>query len=226
MKLTNIQAYIFDVDDTLYDESEYVAKAMKNVADYVEDKCKKKSKTVYNYCMELLEKEGRGHIFDNLIEKFGLDLQVAELVKVYRDTKSSLSLYPDAKELLDTLKKEGFKIGIITDGNAGVQNAKVEGLGLNDICDAIILTDLYKEDGKSLSKPDKRVYELCLEKLEVAPENAVYIGDNPLKDFVGAKKLGMKTVQICRDKGMFMQENAPSTEFEADYKVNSLIELK
>ena len=82
------------------------------------------------------------------------------------------------------------------------------------------------QDGeKKLSKPNEIVYETCLKELNVKSNEAVYIGDNPLKDFIGAKKIGMKTVRIIRDKGMFMKETAPSEEYKADITVKDLREL-
>ena len=146
-------------------------------------------------------------------------------MEIYRNTRPSLELYDDAKEVLDALKKEGKLIGIITDGNAAVQEAKVRLLGLFDIIDALILPDALVINGEThFTKPNPVVYEACLEKLGVKPEEAVYIGDNPLKDFVGARSLGMKTVQIQRKNGMF--ENCEVKEgYEADFVTESLIEL-
>ena len=149
-----------------------------------------------------------------------------KLVDIYRATRPSLHLYKDAAEVLNQLKKEGKLIGIITDGNATVQEAKVRLLGLFDIIDALILPDALVINGEThFTKPNPVVYEACLEKLGVKPEEAVYIGDNPLKDFVGAGKIGMKTVQILRDNGMFTDVKAPSKEYEADEIVKDLRDI-
>ena len=221
-----LKAYIFDLDDTLYEEETYVNSAFMSVCEYVSKKHNLDCNTLYEYCIQSIHSEGRGHTFDNLCNHFSINEDVKDLVRIYRDSKPSLEIYEDAKYLLNEIKKHNAKIGIITDGNAKVQDNKVRALGLYDIVDAVILTDEYKDGRESLSKPDERVYQMCLDKLGVKAEEAVYIGDNPLKDFLGAKKLGMKTVRIIREKGMFMKEKASSKEYEAENIIYSLKELQ
>ncbi|MCR4928375.1 MAG: HAD-IA family hydrolase [Lachnospiraceae bacterium] len=226
MKISDeIKAYIFDLDYTLFDEMQFFKAGMRDVGEYVCKKYNIPAKDVYEFCVDSVKKEGRGKTFNHLIERYSLDEDVKKLVEIYRNTRPSLELYDDAKEVLDALKKEGKLIGIITDGNAEVQEAKVRLLGLFDIIDALILPDALVIKGEThFTKPNPVVYEACLEKLGVKPEEAVYIGDNPLKDFVGARSLGMKTVQIERKNGMF--ENCEVKEgYEADFVTESLIEL-
>ena len=221
----NYKAYIFDLDDTLYDEESYVLEAFSKVCKYLSRKYNIEYEIMYKYCIDSVQKEGRGYTFDNLCKEYSIKEEVKELVRIYRECEPQLVLYEDAKCLLEVIKNNKAKIGIITDGNARVQGTKVRVLGLYEIADAVILTDEYKDGDHSLSKPDERVYQICLESLNVKPNEAIYIGDNILKDFLGAKKLGMKTVRIIRDKGMYMKEDAPSKEYEADYSVHSLKEL-
>ncbi|MNB88558.1 hypothetical protein D3C75_355750 [compost metagenome] len=51
----------------------------------------------------------------------------------------------------------------------------------------------------------------------------VYIGDNPLKDFVGIKPLWVRTIRVRR--GMFQDVEAENGKFEAEYEIDSLYEL-
>ena len=96
-----------------------------------------------------------------------------------------------AKEVLDALKKEGKLIGIITDGNAAVQEAKVRLLGLFDIIDALILPDALVINGEThFTKPNPVVYEACLEKLGVKPEECLYVGDGGSKELFAAREAG------------------------------------
>lgn len=224
-KFKDIKAYVFDLDDTLYDEEQYVSSAVSDVCRYVSKKYDKDYNELYEYCIHSIYEDGRGHTFDNLCEKYSLDEDVKRLVEIYRACNPNLVMYDDAKELIKYLKGNNKKIGIITDGNSDVQGNKAKALGLYEIAESVILTDNLHEGEQKLSKPNVIVYETCLKELNVSPNEAVYIGDNPLKDFVGAKKLGMKTVRIIREKGMFMKEDAPSEKYEADYTIFSLKEL-
>lgn len=226
--MTMIKAVLFDLDDTLYREMDFVEQAFLKAAEAMEKHLagkgnrgfKESAETLRTQMIELMEKEGRGEIFDRLIEKYDMDIPAAEFVKIYRETKPVLFLYPDGEALLEKLEKAHIKTGLITDGNAQVQQNKIQALGLDKRLDVTLAS---YEIG--LSKPDPGVYEYCLERLACKPGEAVYIGDNPLKDFIGARKLGMKTVRIIRPEGMHMRRTAQDG-YEADQVVNLLTEIE
>lgn len=225
MKPENVNTFIFDLDDTLYEEMQYVRAGMKNVSQYLSKKYGIECDKIYGSCMEILGRDGRGKVFNKICDDFELNEDVKALVNIYRGTKPKLTLYSDADRFLCALKEIGYKIGIITDGNANVQDAKVKGLNLDKIADAILLTDLIRDkNGFSLSKPAPEVYKECLRLLDSQATESVYIGDNPNKDFIGAKSLGMKTVRIIRETGMFA-DTLMSKEYEAGITIHSLEEL-
>lgn len=234
-----IKTVLFDLDDTLYRERDFVEQAFHHAAvffaGYLEEKRKKSREQKNNsedmpgretpealtdQMIELMEQEGRGEIFNRLCERYGADMPVQELVRIYRETNPVLSLYPDGEKLLLLLKEKGIKTGLVTDGNAEVQHRKIRALGLDKRLDVVLASyDL------GLSKPDPEVYAHCLRKLGCRPAEAVYIGDNPLKDFVGARELGMKTVRIVRPEGMHMRRRAKEG-YEADLTIHLLTELE
>ncbi len=218
--MKNYKAIIFDLDDTLYDEEEYVYAAFLNTAVCLSDRYQYCSKdALYKRMITLLDTSGRGKIFDEIIKEFNLPLSVSEVVSMYRNTLPKLSLYEDATIFLNTLSKAKIKTGLITDGCSLVQHNKVKALSLDKRLDFILVTDDFK-----LSKPDTKVYLKCLEGLSVNPGEAVYIGDNPKKDFIGAKEIGMETIRIIRPKGMHMKDSA-TPEYEADNTINLLTEI-
>lgn len=225
MKPEGVRAYIFDVDDTLYEEKQFVRAAMSDVSRYLSEKYDASFDEIYDFCMNSIESGHRGRTFNMLCEEFSFDEDVDKIVDIYRSCETKLDLYDDAEELIGKIKEEGLRIGVITDGFSKVQRSKVAGLGLFEIADAVIISyDYTDENGKPLCKPNTKVYEMCLEKLGVKPEESVYIGDNPLKDFVGARKLGMKTVHIKR-KGSMFENEVPEPGFEADFMIEKLTEL-
>lgn len=228
-----LRAVLFDLDDTLYRERDFVDQSFRSVAKamagYLSAKRKpgrgqglsgESEEELFGQMIELMEQEGRGEIFNRLCERYDVDIPVQELVKIYRETRPVLKLYPDGEELLSWLEDREIKTGLITDGNAAVQRNKIEALGLDRRLNVVLASyDL------GLRKPDKGVYVYCLEKLGCRPEEAVYIGDNPLKDFIGARKLGMKTVRIIRPEGLHMWREAKEG-YGADMTVHLLTELK
>ena len=86
-------------------------------------------------------------------------------------------------------------MGIITDGTATVQHNKVKTLDLDKLFDVIICTE---DIGIEYCKPSVVPFEIMLKLLDTEPHDAVYIGDNVLKDFFGPNTIGMKTVNVTR----------------------------
>ena len=102
-----------------------------------------------------------------------------------------------------------------------MQHNKIKGLGLEEIMDCIIVTDDYENAGK----PSVISYNMVMDMLQIdEPSRCIYIGDNPRKDFVGAREVGMHTVRIVRSKGMFMSLKAEQG-YDADVIVKNLKEL-
>lgn len=220
-----VKAVIFDLDDTLYNELDYVLQGFRNVAEYLAKEYSIDVDEVHEQMCGILKEQGRGKIFDSVCEIYHIDTPVKKLVEIYRATKPKLSFYPDAEEVISTLRKKNIGLGLITDGCSQVQHRKIDALCLSDLMDAVLATDdLGKdEEGKPYCKPNPKVYEVVLEKLQCKPQEAVYIGDNPQKDFIGAKALGMKTIRIVRKQGDHMQDKV-CEEYEADVTIQNLTE--
>lgn len=131
-----INTIIFDLDDTLYKELDFVYGAFKEVCIYLANKYNKDEKQLYKDILNTLEEHGRGKIFNIICEKYNMKEDIKELVKIYREAKPKISLYKDAKYILAYLKANNkieekyYNIGIITDGKASVQWNKIKLLGL------------------------------------------------------------------------------------------------
>ena len=152
------------------------------------------------------------------MKKLGLynEKLIPKLVEVYRTHKPNLFLYPEVSTVLSTLRKQGYKLGIITDGNVEVQRNKVDALTVKDFFDCMIFSDEY---GGERQKPDPRPYQKAMEELKVNAKETVYVGDNPYKDFVTAKKLGIFTVRIMRGRYKNIKLRK---EYESDYQIKNL----
>ncbi|NJE53900.1 TIGR02253 family HAD-type hydrolase [Thermococcus sp. 21S9] len=100
-------------------------------------------------------------------------------------------LFPDAVETIKALKTLGLHVGIITDSDNDYIESHLKALGIYDLFDSITTSE---EAG--YFKPHPRPFRLALEKAGVKPEEALYVGDNPGKDCVGAKNVGMLSVLL------------------------------
>lgn len=194
-----IKAVIFALDDTLYPERDYVESGFLEVARYLAHCFKELNEAeVYCHLMTLFQKGVRDNIFNLVLDVLNIPQNnglIHELVRIYQEHTPKITPFPDCLPNLIEFKEQEYSLGIITDGLAKVQKKKITALGLEDYFDSIIYTDDY---GRENRKPSQQPYRLSLEELRVSPDQAIYVGDNPTKDFGGAKAIGLYTTLISR----------------------------
>ncbi|MHB8105275.1 MAG: HAD family hydrolase [Dehalococcoidales bacterium] len=212
-----MKAALFDLDDTLYDAQQYFLGAYGAVSKYIAKKYNVSEQKVYDTSVELRRQKTGMYpfLFNDLLNLLHLDPGgVEDIVRIYNDYNGELKPYPDAIPTLQELKRKQYRLGILTDGNVARQKRKIEALGFKALFNAII----YARE--IASKPSALPYIEAAKRLDVKPADAVYIGDNPLLDFKGAKEAGLKTVRIRR--GEF--KNVPKNE-TIDFEIEKLDEL-
>lgn len=194
-------AIIFDLDDTLYPERAYAFSGFAAVAEAFADRLGDVREATAKM-RELFDTEHRRRVFDRFLDERGMfedrDL-VRRLIETYRAHSPAITLYPDADEALTRFSRT-HKIGLLTDGPAMQQRAKIDALKLRPRFDAIILTD---ELGPGFGKPHPKSFEMIAERLGVEPGRCVYVADNAAKDFVAPNALGWVTVRIHRAEGIY-----------------------
>jgi putative hydrolase of the HAD superfamily len=104
-----------------------------------------------------------------------------------------------------------------------VQQRKLTALGIGPLFDGVVFSD---ELGRDHWKPSTLPFELISERLGVKPEQAVYVGENSLKDFLGARQAGMRTIRVLGPAGFYTYESPPSVEHAADLEIDSLAHLE
>lgn len=98
-----------------------------------------------------------------------------------------------ARELLEYLKMMGFKAGIVANIWSGGMNPVLERLGIDGFFDTTVASiDI------GFQKPDLGIFNLAIERLRLAPEQAIMVEDNPRTDIQAAHELGMVTVRLMR----------------------------
>jgi len=218
-----IKVIIFDLDDTLYPEREFAMSGFKKVSRYLAKKYKLSFSAVFNILKNDFDAGIRGKNFNLLLKKLKLSQpELKNLINIYRNHKPEIKLYPDAKKILNFLKNRKFKIALISDGRTKTQKNKLKSLKINNVFNPIIVSDSF---GRKYRKPHQKTFLIALKKLGVKPQEAVYIADNPAKDFIAPKKLWMPTVRIKRPGGEY--ENVRfKKKNDAELIINNLVELK
>jgi putative hydrolase of the HAD superfamily len=100
-----------------------------------------------------------------------------------------VDLFPGALATVQRLKQAGVKLGMVTNGTASEQWAKIDRFGLREMFDAVVVEG---EFGRG--KPDREVFDHVLDTLGIEPRDAWMVGDNLEMDIAPARELGMHTV--------------------------------
>lgn len=85
----------------------------------------------------------------------------------------NLQMFPDALETILALKKENVRLGLVTNGAADVQRAKIARFDIAKLFDHVQI-----EGEHGFGKPDQRAYHCALNALSVAPEKTWMVGDH------------------------------------------------
>ena len=216
-----IKAVIFDLDDTLISEKEYIRSGFKVVSDKISSDFNLDAKYIYEIIYSEFEVDSK-NVFNRTLDKLEVEYEmeyIKELINTYRNHTPNIKLHDDAKYIIEKLYSKGIKLGIITDGYAITQRNKLNVLNIEKYFEHIIVTD---ELGREYWKPHKKSYELMKLKLNLGYEEMIYVGDNISKDFVTANKLCMHTVMINREDGVYS-----NLKLENEYKAKiEVMDLK
>ncbi len=219
-----LKAVIFDLDDTLYPESQFVLSGFNAVDKYLSDHDRCKEGQFAGTAWSLFERGLRGRIFDETLRLLGLEstaTTVRDLIEVYRSHHPVIAMFPDGSDCLEALSKR-FRLGVITDGPAACQRNKFQALFLAQWVDQVVYSD---ECGRDCWKPHPKPYKTIQERLGLEPFSLVYVGDNPAKDFRGARGVGWRSIRIRRP-GTLHFEVEPLPGYEPDLEFPSLKAMK
>lgn len=218
-----IKAVVFDLDDTLISEREYIDSGFRHISNMVSSRyCLDKEK-VYILMSSKFEEDSE-NVFNRTLDSLEVSYDkdyIRKLITLYREHLPKIKLYDDSKYILDYLYSNKIKLGMITDGYKIAQRNKIEVLNIESFFDYIVVTD---ELGREYWKPHPKPYEIIKEKLNVDYASIIYIGDNENKDFITANKLGIITVLVKRVDGIYFEEKV-SNEYKAEIEIKNLYEL-
>ncbi len=119
----------------------------------------------------------------------GLAAACASEYEAYR--REIFELYPGALDLLQSLRAQGKRLGVVTNGFAETHHEKIALLQIADLLDAVFIAD---EVG--MLKPDPQIFAYACRVLRVAPANAAMVGDRYERDIRGAMEAGLFTVWV------------------------------
>lgn len=210
-----IKAIVFDLDDTLYSEKDYVRSGYRAVAKEIEQ--------VENAYEKLCRAFEEGHA---AIDKVLLDEGIyteelkARCLEAYRSHLPEIELYSGVSEMLVSLRAKGIKLGIITDGRPIGQRNKIKALGLEALVDVIIVTD--ELGGEAFRKPNDISFRIMQRRLGVPFEEMVYVGDNAAKDHIAPRQLSMQAVWFNNTDGIY---SSPTGAILPEKKIDTITDI-
>jgi putative hydrolase of the HAD superfamily len=228
---TKYKSLFFDFDDTLWDTCHNNKECLKEIYDaWHFGRYYLSFDAFFDIYMPhnlLLWEQYRNHEIDrrtlilerllHVLRPMGID-DKAFILKLNSDflrrTTQKTRTVPGAKELLEYLHTEGYRLFILSNGFREIQSLKLQNCGLASYFERIILS----EDA-SIQKPHKGIFDFALKNTNSRRSESLMIGDSWEADIAGAKNAGI-------DQVWYNPENLPPQNFEPTYNVQSLAGIK
>lgn len=193
-----IKAVVFDLDHTLFDR--YAT--LTEIAKSIRQKLPVDPKLSDEKIAEIMIKADKTYVYygwDKIREYIANESGLfAEKINgndysdfIFSEFMNIAVPYPFTIPTLKNLKANGFKLGLITNGKPGLQERKLEMLGLDSIFDRVLVSGQY-----NCPKPDTTAFKMMAEWLSLKPSEMMYVGDNPLNDVDASRKAGYIPVYV------------------------------
>jgi putative hydrolase of the HAD superfamily len=212
-----IKSVIFDLDGTLLDRDASVEQFVSVQYDRLSENLSHIPKN--DYTARFIELDCHGHVwkdevYQSLVSEFAIEgMSWQSLLEDYEMQFQFYCVpFQFLTEMLNELQKQGYLLGIITNGRSPFQARAIDGLGIRDYFDAILISEV-----EQVRKPQVEIFQRTMDRLGVSASDSVFVGDHPEADIVGAKSAMMKTI---------WKRNSSWTEAkEADATIDELSEI-
>lgn len=197
-----IEAVVFDLDDTLWPIAPTIMRAEQAMREWISANVPEVAARWDADTLKLLRAKliaadpslhndvmalRRGTILAAFEACGGSAAQAEAAFELFRAERQKVTFYPDALPALERLARH-FRLGVISNGFANVA-----AIGIGHHFDSVVSAH---EVG--FSKPDPRIYAACAQRMGLAPQQMLYVGDDPHNDIVGPTLAGLQAAWINR----------------------------
>jgi putative hydrolase of the HAD superfamily len=212
-----MKSVIFDLDGTLLDRDASVEQFVSVQYDQLSEHLSHIPKN--DYTARFIELDCHGHVwkdkvYQSLVSEFAIEgMSWQSLLEDYEmQFQFHCVPFQFLTEMLNELKNQDYLLGIITNGRSPFQARAIDGLGIRDYFDVILISEV-----EQVRKPQVEIFQRAMNLLGVSASDSVFVGDHPEADIVGAKGAMMKTI---------WKRNLSWTEAkEADATIDELSEI-
>jgi len=217
IKLSPDTFFVFDLDDTLYYEADYLRSAYRSIAHkllpYTDG-------DIYDWMLQ--HYNNKQNVFAAIVDKYAdsmpASITLQHLLAHYREHMPAITLADTTRTFLLLLKAKGIPMGIITDGRSITQRNKLKALEIESYFQDIIISEEFGSE-----KPDARNYRYYHDKY---PNSDFYfVGDNTTKDFIVPAQLGWQTICL-RNAGHNIHEQDTERLPSGTHLISSFDEIE
>lgn len=189
-----LKAVLFDLDETLFDRTG-------SLRHFLADQRKRfpalKRIAEQEYIDQFLLRDKRGRVSKSTVYRELLRSLLPDFLDsssaLHRDYESNFwrfaHAYPGMNELFEQLGNARIRTGIVTNGEMHIQLRSLLALDLDRIVNAYVISE-----AENVRKPDLEIFKLAADRLNVQPEECLFVGDSPISDILGAQNSGMKAI--------------------------------
>ena len=154
--------------------------------------------------------------FDTLFETIGVKADSQDVENCYRGNLDfGFQLVPNALEVCKTLRREGYKLYIITNGVSTTQHARLSGSGIEPLMDGIFISDDI-----GYNKPARQFFQYVQSHIDAFEiDKALVIGDGLESDIRGGRDYGLDTCWVD------IYGTGDSRDLHPTYTIGSISEL-
>ncbi|HZS75799.1 MAG TPA: HAD-IA family hydrolase [Ktedonobacteraceae bacterium] len=174
------------------------------------DKLQERMPEADDYFFRLMRSRRHAWASENTINEFWLDYymnflrpfveehneallyQLALAITREFNEHTSWQIYPDALPTLDTLKKHGYTLGVISDWGISLTNI-LRAHKLNHYFDSVLVSAIHGN-----AKPSPMIFEEALRRTNSIADYTMHIGDSYIHDVLGARTVGITPVLLDR----------------------------
>ena len=192
-----MKVIVFDLDNTLIDRQRAFTEMLKDRIELTlpEDKKHLKEQAIQDILM--WDDNGtvsRSVSFKKYCDKYEVTCMTSEELSTYWTTISGsvVYLFDDVIDVIAYLKAK-YRLAILTNGSPISQRRKLESTGILNMFELSVVSG---EVG--IDKPDPRIFDVMCERLNVKPQDCLYVGDNYVNDVLGARNAGWNAIYLNR----------------------------
>ncbi len=216
--MKNIKAIIFDAYGTLFDVNSAAKKSKDKIGDKWEDFANhwRTTQLEYTWLRSLMKRHKdfwkiTEESLDKSMKVFNINKSMRkDLLNLYK----ALSPFEEVPFVLKTLKEQNFKLAILSNGTPSLLNELVKNNKFENIFD-----DIFSIEQVGIYKPDKKVYEMPINKYRIKKDEVAFLSSNTW-DVSGGGNFGFNAVWVNRSNNIF-----DNLDFKPNIEIKNLSEF-